>query len=70
MIRATRFDGSSLYVNSDLIEFIESTPDTIISLTTGHKIIVREAPSVLLDRVCAYQRKIRDTSAWAELTAE
>lgn len=70
MIRVTRFDGSSLYVNSDLIEYVESTPDTIVSLTTGHKVIVREAPSVLIDRIAAFQRRIRDTSAWVELTAE
>ena len=70
MIRVTRFDGSSLFVNSDLIEFVESTPDTIITLTTGHKLVVREAPTVLLDRVAAFQRRVRDTSAWVELTAE
>ena len=41
MIDVTRLDGKSITINSDLIETVEETPDTIITLTTGKKIIVK-----------------------------
>ena len=44
MITVTRFDGTTLIVNAELIEFIEARPDTVLSLTTGKKVIVRESP--------------------------
>lgn len=39
MIEVTRLNGKGLTINSDLIEMIEETPDTVITLTTGKKII-------------------------------
>ena len=42
MIKVTKLNGNELVVNADLIEFVESTPDTLISLTTGRKIMVLE----------------------------
>lgn len=42
MIRVTRLNGSSFYVNAILIETIEETPDTLITLTTGKKFMVLE----------------------------
>lgn len=58
MITLTRFDGTRLVVNADLIEFIEATPDTIISLTTGRKLIVQESPQAVVEAVAAYKRQI------------
>ena len=43
MIEVTRLNGKGLTINSDLIEMIEETPDTVITLTTGKKIIVKES---------------------------
>ena len=43
MIDLTRFNGTTFTVNSDLIEVIEETPDTVVTLTTGKKIIVKES---------------------------
>ena len=43
MIHLTRLNESKLVLNSDLIEFVEALPDTIITLTTGQKIIVKES---------------------------
>ena len=43
MIEVTRINHLPLVVNSDLIEHIESTPDTVISLTNGQKLVVRES---------------------------
>lgn len=61
MIELTRINQSSLVVNSDLIEHIETTPDTVISLTNGQKFVVRESAAEVMDRVIAYQRAIRQT---------
>jgi len=42
MIQVTRLNDTKLVINADLIEFVEEIPDTIISLTTGKKIMVKE----------------------------
>ncbi len=43
MIEVTRMDGMTILINDNLIEIVEETPDTVISLTTGKKIIVKES---------------------------
>jgi flagellar protein FlbD len=58
VIRVTRLDGTSVLVNVDQIESIEETPDTIVSLTNGHKILARETPQELVDRVVAFRRRV------------
>lgn len=57
MIKLTRFNGSQFYINSDLMEFVESTPDTIITLTTGKKIIVKESVDEIIDRIIEFKSK-------------
>ncbi|AYB37280.1 flagellar FlbD family protein [Brevibacillus laterosporus] len=42
MIRLTRFNGNTFYLNAVHIEVVEATPDTIITLTTGKKYLVKE----------------------------
>nr|MBN2278332.1 flagellar FlbD family protein [candidate division Zixibacteria bacterium] len=56
MIRVTKLNGEVIVINDDLIEFIEETPDTIISLTDGKKIMVREDPDEIIKRVAAFRR--------------
>jgi flagellar protein FlbD len=56
MIRVTRLNDTPLILNADLIEFFESTPDTIISLTTGRKILVKETPDEIVARVLEFKR--------------
>ena len=58
MITVTRLNDSKLVINSDLIEFVESIPDTIISLTTGKKIIVKESTSKIIQLVAEFRNKI------------
>jgi flagellar protein FlbD len=62
MIPVTRPDGSSVLINPDRIEAIEETPDTVITLADGRKLLVREAAAVVADRFRAYQRSIRSDS--------
>ena len=57
MIRVTRFNKTILYVNADMIEFLESTPDTIITLNTGRKVLVRETVDEVIDKVVTYKRR-------------
>lgn len=58
MIRLTRLNHEPVYLNSDLIEHIEVTPDTVITLTTGQKIVVREKAEVVVDRVIGFRVSI------------
>lgn len=58
MIRLTRLNGQGLAVNSDLIKFIENAPDTVLTLTSGEKIIVRENTDQVVERIIAFRRAI------------
>ncbi len=58
MIRVTRLNDTELIVNSNMIEFIESIPDTIISLVDGKKIMVKESPDEIIKRVADFQKLI------------
>lgn len=57
MITITRLNDTKLVINSDLIEFVEAIPDTIISLTTGKKIMVKETPEEIIELVSAFKSK-------------
>lgn len=58
MIKVTRLNGKEFIVNSDLIEFVESTPDTVITLTTGTKIVVKETVDEVVDKVIRFKSDI------------
>jgi len=58
MIRLTRINRIPLVVNSDLIEHVEVTPDTVVSLTTGQKFIVLESADEVIDRVIRFRQAI------------
>lgn len=58
MIDLTRLNGTIITINSDLIEVVEETPDTVITLTTGHKFIVKESRQELKKLIISYKRKI------------
>ncbi len=56
MIRVSRLDGSMLVINADLIEYIEAIPETIVCLTTGKKVMVRETVDDIINRVAQFKR--------------
>lgn len=58
MIAVTRLDGSPILLNDDLIESIEQTPDTVLSLINGHKLMVRDDPTELMQRVIDFRRLV------------
>jgi flagellar protein FlbD len=58
MIKLTLYNDSDLILNADMIEFVEKTPDTIISLVTGKKVMVKESVEDVIGKVVAYRRLI------------
>lgn len=59
MIVLTRLDGKELVVNADHILTAEATPDTVLHLTTGLALMVGESVPDVIDRVAAWQRRVR-----------
>ena len=59
MIQLTRINQQRLVLNSDLIEQIESTPDTVITMTSGQKLVVVESAEIVIERVVAFRRSIQ-----------
>jgi flagellar protein FlbD len=58
MIEVTRLNDTKLTINADLIERIEELPDTVIKLTTGNKIIVKESRQEIRNLVILYKKEI------------
>lgn len=57
MIPVTRLNGQEVYVNADLILFLESSPETILTLQNGKKITVKETISQVIDRVVEFKSR-------------
>ena len=60
MIELTKFDGSEILLNENYIEFVEETPDTVISLVNGKKIIVKESRQDIKNLVLLYKKCITE----------
>ncbi|TCP58827.1 flagellar protein FlbD [Tumebacillus sp. BK434] len=58
MIQVTRFNRSTVYLNATLIEAVEATPDTVISLITGKKFVVAETVPDVLDKIQTFYRNV------------
>ena len=58
MIAVTKLNGEQFVVNAELVELAESTTDTIVSLTTGKKYMVKETVDEIIDRIIQYRRQI------------
>ena len=59
MISVTRLDGTPMIVNTDQIAWVEYIPDTVISLMNGEKLIVREKPETIVERVKEFRRAVQ-----------
>ena len=57
MIDVTKMNGSKVTVNTDLIETVEEMPDTVITLTTGKKFIIKESRQEVKNLVILYKRE-------------
>lgn len=58
MIHLTRLNNTKLVINSDLIKFVEQSPDTVITLLSGEKILVQETVDEIVDRVVNFRRQL------------
>jgi flagellar protein FlbD len=59
MIELTRLNNEKIVVNADLIEFLERTPDTLVTTSTGKKLMVKESIDEVIEKVVAYQQRSR-----------
>ena len=58
MILLTRLNNRTLVVNSDMIKFIENTPDTVITLVSGEKIVVLESVAEVMDAIMRFRARV------------
>lgn len=58
MIAVTRLDGTPIVVNADLLQWVEETPDTVLTLTSGERLLVRESAEEIVRRTLEYKRAI------------
>lgn len=58
MIKLTKLDGSTFILNSDLIEYMETTPDTVITITSGKKYIVHDTVDEVIKKIVEYRKGI------------
>ena len=58
MIALRRLNNETLMVNPDLIEFLESTPDTVVTLTSGNKFVVRDSMDEVREKIIEFKRRI------------
>ncbi|MBN1142012.1 MAG: flagellar FlbD family protein [Deltaproteobacteria bacterium] len=59
MIKLTRLNGSDIFLNEDLIEIIEATPDTVITLNNGNRYLAAEPIPEILDRIIEFKASVR-----------
>jgi len=58
MIELTRLNSCSLVVNSDLIQYVESSPDTTLTLINGEKVVVRESAAEVIDLTVTFRARL------------
>jgi flagellar protein FlbD len=70
MVNLTRINNSPFILNADLIEHIQTTPDTVITLTNGHNYLVLESPAEIIRRVLDFRQKSFDLLAFTSTAPE
>ena len=67
MIELTKLNNKKFVINADLIEYVEASPDTTVSLTTGNIFVVRESVDELIDKVIKFRQK---SNSFLQMTKE
>lgn len=62
MIAVTKINGAKIYINPSLIEVIEETPDTVLTLTTGRKLILKETSQEIQNLIKTWNKEVFCTS--------
>jgi flagellar protein FlbD len=68
MLALTRLNGHRFFVNGDLIKYSEASPDTVLALVTGEKLVVIESPEEVMHAMLEYRAKVLRT-AWPDASA-
>lgn len=68
MIELTRLNGQKLFVNCDLLKYAEASPDTVLTLVTGDKLVVRESCGDVMTLALAFRARVLGT-AWPDAAA-
>jgi len=68
MLALTRLNGHRFFVNGDLIKYSEASPDTVLALVTGEKLVVTESPEEVMEAMLEYRAKVLRT-AWPDASA-
>lgn len=58
MVKLTRLSGTQFVLNAEMVQEIESTPDTIVTLTSGKKVMVKESVEDVIQAVLEYKRSV------------
>ncbi len=58
MIKVTRLNGTEYLLNPHLIESVDKTPDTTITLVSGKKVVIKETPKEMVDEIIAYRKRL------------
>lgn len=58
MIKVTQLNGKQYWINPHQIELIETNPDVTLAMLSGKKLVVRESPEEILDRIITYRKRI------------
>ena len=66
MIRLTRINRQPVILNSDLVEHLESTPDTVITMTSGQKLVVLESTDEVVKRIIEFRRALTERKSKCE----
>jgi len=66
MIRLTRINRQPIILNSDLVEHLESTPDTVITMTSGQKLVVLESTDEIVKRIVEFRRALAERKSECE----
>ena len=70
MVQLTRLNREAFLLNPDLIEQVEITPTTVITLSNSHKLLVLESADELVQRIIEYRRTVNSDKALPELTRQ
>lgn len=70
MVRLTRLNQQAFLLNPDLIEQVEVTPTTVITLSNGHKLLVRESAEEVIERIAQFRRSVKTDKVLPHLTLE
>ncbi|MEK8023001.1 MAG: flagellar FlbD family protein [Candidatus Hydrogenedentota bacterium] len=57
MIEVSRLNGTKFWISPDQMEFMEATPDTVVSLVSGKKVLVKESPQELRELIIAFRKR-------------